>query len=101
MNRQFERYLQISLVVLDLLVLNIFYFLAHILFNERIQSLYFSAYFQYWALSNVIWLLLCFFLRTYAEKVILTFEHFTKRTIQVYLLWIIFMMFYLFFSREL
>ncbi len=101
MNKQFERYLQISLVVLDLLVLNVFYFLAHVLFNERIQSLYFSAYFQYWALSNVIWLLLCFFLRTYAEKVILTFEHFTKRTIQVYLLWIIVMMFYLFFSREL
>ena len=101
MNRQFERYLQISLVVLDLLVLNVFYFMSHILFNERIQSLYFSAYFQYWVLSNVIWLLLCFFLRTYAEKVILTFEYFTKRTIQVYLLWIIFMMFYLFFSREL
>lgn len=101
MNRQFERYLQISLVVLDLLVLNVFYFLTHILFNERIQSLYFSAYFQYWMLSNVMWLVLCFFLRTYAEKVILTFEYFTKRTIQVYLLWIIFMMFYLFFSREL
>ncbi len=41
-----------------------------------------------------------FFLRTYAEKVILNFEYFTKRTIQVYLLWIIFMLVYLFFSNE-
>jgi len=31
----------------------------------------------------------------------MSFEAFTKRTIQVYLLWIIFVMFYLFFSREL
>ena len=41
-----------------------------------------------------------FFLRTYADKVILNFEYFTKRTIQVYLLWIILILFYLFFSRE-
>ena len=40
-------------------------------------------------------------MRTYSEKIILSFEYFTKRTILVYLLWIIFIMFYLFFSREL
>ena len=34
-------------------------------------------------------------------RVILNFEYFTKRTIQVYLLWIIFILIYLFFSREL
>jgi putative colanic acid biosysnthesis UDP-glucose lipid carrier transferase len=51
-------------------------------------------------LSNIIWLLLSFFLRTYADKIILNFEYFTKRTTQVYLLWIICMLVYLFFSRE-
>jgi len=100
MNRQFERYLQISLVVLDLLVLNILYFLSKILLNENASSIYSSAYIQYWIVSNAIWLLLSFFLRTYAEKVILNFEYFTKRTIQVYLLWIILILFYLFFSNE-
>ncbi len=44
---------------------------------------------------------MAFFLRTYSEKVITTFENFTKRTIQVYIFWIISIMFYLFFSREL
>lgn len=59
-----------------------------------------NAYILYWIISNALWLLLSVFLRTYADKVILSFESFTKRTIQVYLLWIIFIMFYLFFSRE-
>lgn len=100
MNRQFERYLQISLVVLDLLVLNILYFFSKILLNENASSNNFIAYSQYWAITNAIWILLSFFLRTYAEKVILNFEYFTKRTIQVYLLWIILILFYLFFSNE-
>lgn len=60
-----------------------------------------DAYILYWAISNALWLLLSFLLRTYGQKITLSFEHFTKRTIQVYLLWIIFIMFYLFFSREL
>ncbi len=100
MNRQFERYLQMSLVALDLLVLNVLYFLIQILFKKGIHSSDSNVYLQYLDLSNIIWLLLSFFLRTYADKVILNFEYFTKRTIQVYLLWIIVILFYLFFSRE-
>lgn len=100
MNRQFERYLQISLVILDLLVLNVLYFLNQFLFGISISPNYFYAYVEYWAISSIMWLLLSFFLGTYAEKVILNFEYFTKRTIQVYLLWVIIILFYLFFSRE-
>jgi putative colanic acid biosynthesis UDP-glucose lipid carrier transferase len=99
-NRQFERYLQMTLVTLDLFVLNILFFLSQVLVKENIHSSNFYAYLQYWMLSNIIWLLLSFFLRTYADKIILNFEYFTKRTTQVYLLWIICMLVYLFFSRE-
>ncbi|MGH2648216.1 MAG: exopolysaccharide biosynthesis polyprenyl glycosylphosphotransferase [Ginsengibacter sp.] len=100
MNRQFERYLQISLVVLDLLILNAFYFLNQILLHVKIPSNFFYAYVEYATISNLLWLLLSFFLGTYAEKGILNFERFTKRTIQVFLLWIILILFYLFFSNE-
>lgn len=100
MNRQFERYLQMTLTVLDLFVLNIAYFFCKIVFTETMPAGLWSVYFQYWTISVAVWLLLSFFLRTYAGKVILVFEHFTKRTSQVYLLWIICMLFYLFFSRE-
>src|SRR6476619_1211511 len=100
MNRQFERYLQMTLAILDLFVLNILYFFCQLLLKEGIPSEVSYAYWQYWILSNLIWILLSYFLRTYADKVILNFEYFTKRTIQVYLLWIILILFYLFFSRE-
>ena len=95
MNRQFERYLQMTLVVLDLFVITIGYFLCKVLLTESIPVGFWSVYFQYWTISVAAWLLLSFFLRTYAGKVILVFEYFTKRTTQVYLLWIIVMLFYL------
>ncbi|MGC4100559.1 undecaprenyl-phosphate glucose phosphotransferase [Ferruginibacter sp.] len=101
MNRQFERYLQMTLVILDLFVITIGYFLCKVVLTESIPVDYWSVYFQYWTISVAAWLLLSFFLRTYAGKVILVFEFFTKRTTQVYLLWIICMLFYLYFSREL
>src|ERR1700716_731913 len=100
MNRQFERYLQMTLIVLDLFVLNILYFLCELLLKVGIPSDISYSYLEYLILSNLIWILLSYFLRTYADKVILNFEYFTKRTIQVYLIWIILMLFYLFFFRQ-
>jgi putative colanic acid biosynthesis UDP-glucose lipid carrier transferase len=100
MNRQFEHYLQMTLIILDLVILNILFFFCELLVKEGISPTSSPAYLKYLVLSNIIWLLLSFFLRTYAGKVILNFEYFTKRTIQVYLLWIILILFYLFFTRE-
>lgn len=101
MHRQFERYLQMTVVILDLVVLNIAYVLCHLIFSKLILPEYSSAYMQYWTVSNIFWMLLAFFMRTYTGKVILNFEYFIKRTIQVYLVWIICIMFYLFFTREI
>ena len=101
MNRQFERYLQITLVVLDLVVLNMVYLLSQFFFKDSINFQSLDAYVIYWVVYNSFWLVLSFFLRTYATNTTISFEAFTKRTIQVYLIWIIFIMFYLFFSREL
>ncbi len=101
MNRQFDRYLQITLVVLDLVIFNVIYFICQFIFLEGAHLNVPEAYFQYWAISNILWLLLSFFFRTYITKVILNFLDFTKTTIQVYLVWVIATLFYLFFTREL
>lgn len=101
MNRQFERYLQITLIALDLIVLNVLFFCCQFIFSESIHYNPSDAYFKYLTISNAGWLLLSFFLRTYAISHILNFEVFTKRTIQEYFLWIIFLLIYLFFFREL
>ena len=99
MNRQFERYLQITLVALDLIILNAIYILCQVIVLKGVHTRYSNPYFQYWAISNGIWLLISIFFRTYAIKVILNFEYYIKRTIQVYLVWIICMLVYLFFLR--
>lgn len=101
MNKQFDRYLQITLIVLDLIMLNLVFFLCQIIFAESIHYNTSNAYFRYLTFANSSWLLLSFFLRTYALSNILKFENFTKRTIQAYLVWIILVLFYLFFYREL
>jgi len=100
MNRQFERYLQISLVLLDLLILNALYFMGDIVFKSRIATNHSSAYLQYWIVMNASWMLLSFFFRTYAAKIIMNFQYFTKRTGQVYFLWMIVLLLYLFFTNE-
>jgi len=99
MNRQFERYLQITLVALDMIILNVVYILCQVILLKGIHSNYSDVYFQYWAISNGLWLFLSSFLRTYAIKVILNFEYYIKRTIQVLLVWIICVLIYLFFLR--
>ena len=99
MNRQFERYLQITLVILDIVALNVLYILCQLVLKEGIYFRITNSYIQYWVFSNVIWLLCSFFFRAYVTKVIVNFEYFTKRTIQVYLVWVICILFYLFFLR--
>jgi putative colanic acid biosynthesis UDP-glucose lipid carrier transferase len=101
LNRQFERYLQITLLVLDFLALNIVFFIFQIIFTKSIHFESSNAYFKYIILANIAWLLLALFLRTYSINILFNFEDFTKRTIQVFLIWIIIVLFYLFFSREL
>lgn len=100
MNRQFERYLQITLIVLDLFALNIAYFFCKVVLTESISADLWGDYFRYWTISVITWLLLSFILRTYASKAILNFEHFTKRTTQVYFLWAVVLLFYLYITRE-
>ena len=100
MNRQFERYLQMTLVILDLLVLNSIFFITQFILTKQIHADTSNSYFNYWMVSNILWLVPSFILRTYASKTILSFEHFTKRTTQVFMLWIILILFYLFFSFE-
>jgi putative colanic acid biosynthesis UDP-glucose lipid carrier transferase len=100
-NKQFERYLQITLIALDLIVLNLLFFGCQFIFTKSVHYESSDAYFKYLTISNATWLVLSFFLRTYAISHIHNFEVFTKRTIQEYLLWIIFILIYLFFFREL
>lgn len=100
MNRQFERYLQLTLVLLDLAALNSAFFLCFLFLQNRFIAEFSNTYFNFWIISNLFWIVPAFILRTYVGKNLLSFEHFTKRTSQVYMLWIIFVLVYLLFTYE-
>lgn len=101
MNRQYERYLKIILICLDLLFLNVILILSETTLVKSISLEYKNSYNVYWKVANAGWIILCFFAGTYSKKIILSFIFFTKRTIQTYIFWIILLLCYLFFSREL
>lgn len=100
MNKQFKRYLQSTLIFLDLIVLLLSFILPRLFFNSRIPSTTTYAYLIFASYSFLSWSLFSSILGNYAEKMILQFESFSKRSLQVFLLWIIFVLMYLFFSRE-
>ena len=100
MNKQFKRYLQSTLVFLDLIVLLLSFILPRLFFHSRISSSTTYAYLIFASYSFVSWALFSSILGSYAEKIITQFESFSKRSLQVFLLWIIFVLLYLFFSRE-
>jgi putative colanic acid biosynthesis UDP-glucose lipid carrier transferase len=77
------------------------FFICRLILVKNVEENSMEAYFRYLIVANIAWLLLAFFLRGYAISNILSFEKFTKRTIQVYIFWIISTLVYLFFFREL
>lgn len=101
MNKQYERYLQIILVCLDLFALNVILFLGETLLVNIVSVETKNSYLRYWSVSNGGWLVLCYFGGAYAKKTIMHFIQFIKRTIQVFIIWIVLLFIYLFFYREL
>jgi len=101
MNKQLKDYLQKSLIFLDIIILNLTFLIARWIFEERISDEYFRTYLELWLYINAVWIGISFSSRTYSDSNIVNFELFTKRTAQVYLFWIIAILFYLFFSRQL
>ena len=100
MNVPLKNYLKNTIILLDLIILNLVFFLIYFIFNENMQWGLPKIYVECCLLLNVSWFLLTFISRTYSGEAFNRFEWFIKRTAQVYFLWIISAMFYLFFLRK-
>ena len=101
MRHKLRNYLQNSLVVLDLLILNIAFLLAKALIVAPLHANYLIAYIEFSVVFNVIWIIISVIARTYSSKTIMYFENFTKRSVQAYFLWNVAILFYLFFGRAI
>ena len=100
MNVPLKNYLNNTIILLDLIILNLVFFLVYFTFNERKQWGFPKIYIEFCLLLNASWFVLTFISRAYSGETFNRFEWFIKRTAQVYFLWIIAAMFYLFFFRK-
>ncbi len=101
MNRQLERYLKGTLIFLDLLALNLSNFSLQGIFANHVNHEFLGAYNRYFLITNGFWLVLSITFALYSIRVISDFNTFVKRTVQVVLVYLMLVMVYLFFSREL
>ena len=101
MQKQFRKFLQNTLKFLDAGMLNLSFIGVWLIMHERVGAAGYRPYLEYLFALNLFWVALSFFTLLYSDGIILNFEQFTKRTVQVFLLWTIAMLFYLFFSRQL
>ena len=99
MHKQLINYLRSTLLLIDLLILNIFFFLALSVFQQNSFYNYFDSYKQYWIFQNLSWFLVSYLLGLYSN-IVLKYEFFIKRTFQVFVIWQIVNLFFLVFSRE-
>ena len=100
MNTPLKNYIHNTVIFLDLFFLNIILLSVHFIFNENTNWIISSVYREYWVLLNGSWIALTYILKTYSGGELNRFEFFIKRTAQVYLFWIIVVLFYLFFFRK-
>ncbi len=88
------------LLSMDLFVIPIVYFICHFLFAKQADGDW-NTYFQYTVLSVSAWIFVSFLFRIYTSNIILYFARFTKKSSRAYLVWVICMLLYLYFSRDL
>jgi len=100
MNAPLKSYLQNSVLLLDLFFLNIIFILLHFIFNVNEKWILGKLYIECLFLINGSWIALTFITRTYSGGAFNKFEFFIKKTAQIYCLWIIVVLFYLFFFRK-
>ncbi len=100
MNQLFRRYLQICLILLDLVLLNTSYIIAIILLSFINEHYVLYDYLILAVTINICWVFTIFLTGLYIEKTIIHFEPFIKHTLQVYLLWIISVLSFLFFVKS-
>ncbi|MDQ3843873.1 MAG: undecaprenyl-phosphate glucose phosphotransferase [Bacteroidota bacterium] len=100
MNKHFKQSLQLTLIVLDLFMLNFIWVTAHYVILPELSTELLFAYYNFWAFLNISWIVVTWAGQVYNEKHILSFESFTRRTVKVYLIWVGIIMLYYFFKKS-
>ncbi|HEY4111791.1 undecaprenyl-phosphate glucose phosphotransferase [Puia sp.] len=100
MNNRFLKHLQITLVVLDLAVINLIFFLSRSFFRQRlgVSAPMEYAYFLYF--MNLCWILTTWIGQVYTSKTIVNFETFSRRSKTAFLYFTGLVIIYLYFFHQ-
>lgn len=99
MNIHLQNLIQSSILVLDLLFLNLSIALCQLWINPT-EGEFYVEYVRFWVLLNIFWLAVTWFGNVYHIGVAFTFERFSRYTMRGYFYWLILDMFYLFFLQQ-
>ncbi len=105
MNSRFLRHLQLILAALDLLIINaVFfttYYIARTFFHlEKIEGYNYFEYIYFGFSLSIAWSTVTLLGGLYHEKYVLSFEIFTKRTLQIFAYFLVLVLFYVFLVRQ-
>ena len=100
MNKYFLRNLQISLAALDLLVLNIVFFVFGFLFREELFSTAIVEYYYFGFFLSLAWLTVSLIANIYNSENVMSFDLFTRKSMYAFVYFLIPVSFYLFFFGQ-
>ncbi|HEU4472782.1 MAG TPA: undecaprenyl-phosphate glucose phosphotransferase [Flavisolibacter sp.] len=101
MNNRFLHLLQLSLAFLDFLVINCVFFTAQYLFRQQTLIEQNAEYVYFIFSLNIFWLVVVLLKNIYHQRYIISFEQFTKVSLQAMVYFLLLVTVYLFFFRML
>jgi putative colanic acid biosynthesis UDP-glucose lipid carrier transferase len=100
MNQRLGILLRISFAFLDLMVLNVTFFICQYMFEGHIPAEDRSQYSYFWGICNAAWLVTSWGVSIYNEQYIFSFERFSRRTMQAFVYFLGVVMLYLAFNKD-
>ncbi len=100
MNPRFLHQVRVLFFSFDLISFNIVFIITKLWFNNRISSAEDSHYERLWVFINVAWLIAAFVTDVYHDTYISNLKIFLKKTLQAYVYFMLFVVLYLFFYKQ-
>jgi putative colanic acid biosynthesis UDP-glucose lipid carrier transferase len=100
MNQRLAILLRISFAILDLLVLNVVFFICQFMFENHISTEDRLQYTYFWFFCNAAWMIMSWGLNIYNEKHIYSFEKFSKHTMQAFAYFLGLILLYVAFNKQ-
>src|SRR6201995_5627099 len=100
MNNRFLNHLQVTLVVLDLAVINFIFFFSQAIFRRSLAITAVIQYDYFLYFMNICWIMTTWISGVYNSKTIVNFEAFSRRTMNAFLYFTGFVTLYLYFFHQ-